>query len=121
MAGYVTQELPDDIQQSVLELFNVARSTGKIKKGTNEVTKAIERGTAKFVIIAGDVNPPEIVMHLAPLSEEKGIPYAFIKDKKSVGSVIGVKVGCSAAAIIEAGEGKNNLKALKEKIKPSKK
>ena len=121
MASYVTFELPDDMQQKILELFDIARNTGKIKKGANEVTKAIERGTAKIVIIAGDVEPPEIVMHLGPLCEEKGITYAFIKSKKQVGSVIGVGVSCSSAAVLEAGEGTNVLKDLKEKIKKHKK
>jgi large subunit ribosomal protein L7Ae len=120
MAGYVTFELPDDVQQKILEIFDLARNTGKIKKGTNETTKAIEKGTAQLVIIAGDVSPPEIVMHLGPLCEEKGIPYAFIKNKTQIGTVIGVGVPCSAAAIIDAGEGKNALKEIKEKIKKTK-
>ena len=40
------------------DIYNIvekARNTGKIEKGTNEVTKAIERGTAKLVVWAGDV------------------------------------------------------------------
>ena len=121
MAEYTTFEVPDEVQQKILELFDIARNTGKIKKGTNETTKIIEKGTAKLVIIASDVNPPEIVMHLGPLCEEKGIPYVFIKSKKQIGSVIGVNVSCSAAVIIDAGEGKNTLKELKAKIKTYKK
>ena len=31
------------------QIVEKAKRTGKIEKGTNEVTKAIERGTAKFV------------------------------------------------------------------------
>ena len=116
MVGYITFETPDDVQQKILELFDMSRNTGKVKKGTNEATKAIERGTAKFVIIAGDVSPAEIVMHLGPLCEEKGVPYSFISTKKQVGSVVGIKVGCSAAVILDAGEGKNALKDLKEKL-----
>ena len=117
MANYVSFNVPDDIQQKVLELFDVARNSGKIKKGTNEVTKAIEKGTAKIVMIASNVAPPEIVMHLGPLCDEKQIVYAFITDKKSIGSVVGVKVGCSAAAIIDAGEGKNLLKTVIDSLK----
>lgn len=116
MANYVTFEVPDDIQYKIIELFDVARSTGKIKKGTNEATKAIERGTAKLVIIAADVNPPEIVMHLPMLCEEKGIAYAFLKDKKSVGKTAGIPISTAAAVILDAGEGKPLLKQLKEKI-----
>ncbi|MDD4353721.1 MAG: 50S ribosomal protein L7Ae [Candidatus Nanoarchaeia archaeon] len=121
MVNYVTIKLPDDIQRKALELFNVAKNSGKIKKGTNEVTKVIEKGTAKLVLIAGDVDPAEIVMHLGPLCNEKQISYIFINDKKSIGSVVGVNVGCSAAAIIDAGEGKNLLKEVVDLIKQFKK
>jgi len=121
MANYVTFNLPDDIQRKALELFSVAKSTGKIRKGTNEVTKVIEKGTAKLVIIAGDVTPPEIVMHLGPLCDEKQVSYLFIKEKKSIGSIVGVNVGCSAAAIIDAGEAKNLLKEVIDLIKQFKK
>jgi len=121
MVNYVTIKLPDDIQRKALELCNIAKNSGKIKKGTNEVTKVIEKGTAKLVLIAGDVNPPEIVMHLGPLCNEKQISYIFINDKKAIGSVVGVNVGCSAAAIVDAGEGKNLLKEVSDLIKQYKK
>ncbi len=117
MVVYETYKTPDDVQKRALELFDIARSTGKIKKGTNETTKVIERNNAKLVIIAKDVNPPEIVMHLPELCDEKSVPYAFIDTQEKVGIASGIKVGCSASAIIDAGEGKNNLKKLKEKIK----
>ena len=39
---------------SIYELIEKARKTGKVEKGTNEVTKAIERGTAKFVAYGSD-------------------------------------------------------------------
>ncbi len=38
-------EAPKEIVDKVLEAIEVAKATGKIKKGTNEVTKALERGT----------------------------------------------------------------------------
>ena len=115
--SYITFEVPDEIQQKALEILNIAKSSGKIKKGTNETTKAIERGIAKLVLIAGDVSPPEIVMHLAPLCDEKAINYIFIKEKKQIGSVLGINIGCSSAVILDAGEAKNLLIDLKEKLK----
>ena len=38
----------------ILEAVEIARTTGKLKKGANEATKAVERGTAKLVVIAAD-------------------------------------------------------------------
>ena len=121
MAGYMNFEVPNEVQQKALEVLNIAKTTGKIKKGANETTKAIEKGVAKFVLIAGDITPPEIVMHLGPLCAEKGVSYIFVSEKKQLGEVIGIKVGCSSAVIIEAGEAKNTLNDLKEKLKQIKK
>jgi len=57
----------------IYQIIEKVKKTGKIEKGTNEVTKAIERGTAKLVVYAGDVEPKEIVQHLPLLCKEKEI------------------------------------------------
>ena len=57
----------------IYQIIEKARKTGKIEKGTNEVTKAVERGTAKLVVYAGDVQPKEIIQHLPVLCKEKNI------------------------------------------------
>ena len=73
--SYVKFEVPKELAEKALEAVEIARDTGRIRKGTNETTKAVERGQAKLVIIAEDVDPEEIVAHLPPLCEEKEIPY----------------------------------------------
>ena len=84
-------------------LIEKARKTGKIDKGTNEVTKAIERGVAKAVFYAADVNPKEIVAHLAIISKEKNIPCIEVDSKQKLGVAVGIPVSTSAVAIIDAG------------------
>jgi len=74
-------EAPAELQSRALEAVEVARSTGTVKKGTNESTKTIERGMAKLVVISEDISPAEIVMHLPPLCDEKGIPYLYVKSQ----------------------------------------
>ena len=61
-------------EAKVLEAIEIARTSGKIRKGSNEATKAIEKGDAKLVVYAADVTPKEIVMHLPLLCKEKNIP-----------------------------------------------
>ena len=39
---------------TVYDIVEKAAKTGKIDKGINEVTKAIERGVAKFVVFASE-------------------------------------------------------------------
>ncbi|MEM4625313.1 MAG: ribosomal L7Ae/L30e/S12e/Gadd45 family protein [Candidatus Pacearchaeota archaeon] len=68
-----------------MDLYSIvekSRKTGKIERGTNEVTKAIERGTAKMVIAAKDVSPKEIISHLSILCKEKGIKYGEVDSKQ---------------------------------------
>ena len=83
-----------------------ARKEGKIEKGINEVTKAIERATAKLIVIAKDVNPKEITQHIPLLCKEKNIPYEEVDSMEKLGISAGIKVKCSAVAIIEMGEGR---------------
>src|SRR3989304_2014737 len=71
-------EISKEVLDKVYEAVEVARATGKIRKGTNETTKAIERGDAKLVVVAADVTPAEVVMHLPLLAKEKGIPCAKV-------------------------------------------
>lgn len=90
-----------------LEIIEVARSSGgKIRKGSNEVTKALEKGQAKFVVIAKDVSPPEIVMHLPVLAKEKGVPCAEVASKEELGAAAGLPVGTAAVAVVQEGEAK---------------
>lgn len=90
-----------------------ARKTGKIDKGTNEVTKAIERGVAKVVFYAADVSPREIVAHLAAIAEEKGIPCYEVDSKQKLGIAAGVPVSTSAVAVIKAGDAEKDMDRLK--------
>jgi len=98
----------------ILEVVEIARETGKIKKGINETTKAIERGLAQAVIVAEDVDPKEIVMHLPPLCEEKKVPLIKVPSKSELGRAAGIDVAASAVAIIDAGEAKKALQELTE-------
>ena len=114
---YVKFEVPDDLVEKVYEAVAKARETGKIKKGTNETTKACERGIAKLVIIAEDVDPPEIVAHLPVLCDEKKIPYVYVRSKKKLGEAAGIEVQAASAAILEPGEAEPLVREIIEKVK----
>ncbi len=99
-------------EKEVLEIIEAARETGKIRRGVNEVTKSIERGEAKLVVWAEDIDPPEIVMHLPVLCDEKKIAFAKVPTKVELGRAAGIDVGTSAVAVVDAGEAKKELAAL---------
>lgn len=90
-----------------------ARKTGKIEKGTNESTKAIERGTAKLVAYASDVEPKEIVQHLPLLCKEKGIKCVSVDSKQKLGIAAGIGVACSSVVVINSGDAEKDISALK--------
>jgi len=116
MANYVTFEVSEEIQNKALEAVEAARESGKIKKGSNEATKAIERGIAQLVLIGGDVEPAEIVMHLGPLCDEKKIPYLFISKQNDIGAACGLEVGSAAAAIVKSGKAKETIDNIAAQI-----
>jgi len=97
----------------VYVVIEKARRSGKIDKGTNEVTKAIERGVAKAVFYASDVDPKEIVAHLPIISKEKGIPCFEVDSKQKLGIAAGIPVSTSSIVVIEAGDAENDMAGLK--------
>lgn len=116
MPVYVDYDVPADLQERALEALEVARDTGTVRKGTNETTKAVERGNADLVLIAEDVSPEEIVMHLPELADEKGTPYVFVDAQDDLGHAAGLEVGSAAAAIVDAGDADDDVDDIETTI-----
>jgi large subunit ribosomal protein L7Ae len=115
---YQRFDMPEGLADDVLSALEVASETpGAIRKGTNETTKAIERGEALLVYIALDVDPPEIVAHLPLLCEEKKIPYCYVPSKKSIGRAVGIGIDAAGAAIVNAGEAGKKIEQLSARLR----
>jgi large subunit ribosomal protein L7Ae len=100
-----------------MDFYNVvetARKTGKIDKGTNEVTKAIELGVAKLVVFAKDVEPKEIISHLSNLCKDKGITCVEVDSKQKLGIAAGINVKASSVAIINSGDAEAEIAQIKK-------
>jgi len=109
---YVKFEVPKELADKAYQLVQVARDSGKVRKGTNESTKAVERAVAKLVLIAEDVDPPQVVAHLPILCEERKIPFLFVPSKLELGRAAGIDVGCAAVTVLDGGEGAKTLKEI---------
>jgi large subunit ribosomal protein L7Ae len=116
MPVYVDFDVPADLEEDALEALEIARDTGTVSKGTNEATKAVERGNAELVYIAEDVQPEEIVMHLPELADEKGIPFVFVAAQDDLGHAAGLEVGSAAAAILDAGDADGDVEDIASKV-----
>jgi large subunit ribosomal protein L7Ae len=113
---FVKFETPKEVSEATYEVLRQASRTGKVRKGTNETTKAVERGLAKLVVIAEDVQPPEVVAHLPMLCDERKIPFVFVPSKDQIGPAIGIDVPTAAAAVLESGEGQQILDQVTQEI-----
>jgi large subunit ribosomal protein L7Ae len=118
---YVKFEIPKEVADAAYEALQTANQTGQVRKGTNETTKAIERGQAKLVIIAEDVEPPEVVAHLPLLCEERKIPYIFVPSKEKIGTASGIDVPAASASITETGDATSLIKEISKRIEELKK
>ncbi|MGQ9507482.1 MAG: 50S ribosomal protein L7Ae [Candidatus Bathycorpusculaceae bacterium] len=109
---YVKIEVPKEIADAAYEALEIAAKTGIVRKGTNETTKAVERAQAKLVVIAEDVDPPEVVAHLPLLCEERKIPYIFVPSKEKIGNAIGIDVSAASACIVKEGDAAGLVKEI---------
>ena len=117
MSVFVKFETPKELSDKAYNLAEMARDGGKIKKGTNEVTKAVERGEAAVVIMAVDVEPPEILAHMPALCEERGVPYVYVPAKVELGNAIGLEKPTASIAIVDVGKGKALCDEIAEAVK----
>ncbi|MHC1585921.1 MAG: 50S ribosomal protein L7Ae [Candidatus Hecatellaceae archaeon] len=118
---YVRFEVPKELAEAAYEALRIAKDTGKVRRGTNETTKSVERGLAKLVLIAEDVDPPEVVAHLPLLCEERKVPYIYVPSKEKLGEAAGIEVRAASAAIIEPGEAKEMVEEIVKKLENLKK
>jgi len=109
---YVKYEAPKEIVDAAYEALQIASKSGVVRKGTNEATKAVERAQAKLIVIAEDVDPPEVIAHLPILCDERKIPYVFVPSKDKLGTAVGIDVPCASACIIKEGEATGLIKEI---------
>lgn len=112
MATYQEFDVSDSLAEKT---YNTVENAQNVRKGTNEVTKAIERNEADLVVIAGDVSPEEIVMHIPALADERDIPYTFVPDKEELGLAAGINVQTAAVAITTAGGSEDEVQDIVQK------
>jgi large subunit ribosomal protein L7Ae len=113
---YVRFDVPKELMERTYECIKLAAESGKVKRGVNESTKAVERGLAKFLVIAQDVDPQEIVAHLPLLADEKKVPYTYVDSKARLGQCAGIEVAASSVVIIDPGKAKPLMDEIIAKV-----
>ncbi len=114
--SYVEFKVAADVVAKTGEALQLAKQSGTIRKGANEVTKSVERGLATLVVIAEDVEPEEVVVHIPKLCSQKKIPYTYMPTKEELGKAAGMNVPCAAIAVENQGGAANAIKEVVSKI-----
>ena len=120
---------PETRKERKLRLKAVAESKAKDPKktvstkaplavvtGIQEVTRCVEKKTAKIVVIANNVDPIELVMWLPTLCKSQKVPYAIVKDKARLGDVIGQATATVVALKAVKSEDEKALKGLVKSV-----
>lgn len=80
--------------------------------GLQQVTRAIEKKSARLVVIANNVDPVELVLWMPNLCRANKIPYAIVKDKARLGDAINQKTATCVAFVDVNAEDEGAFKNL---------
>uniref|UniRef100_R4FMF8 Putative box h/aca snornp component n=1 Tax=Rhodnius prolixus TaxID=13249 RepID=R4FMF8_RHOPR len=79
------------------------------KSGLKLVQSSIRKGATGLVILAGDVTPVDVMIHLPAVCEDKDIPYCYVPSKEDIGTAMGVTRGVIAILIIDHSDIQENF------------
>ncbi|KAF7513072.1 hypothetical protein GJ744_011338 [Endocarpon pusillum] len=108
----------DQLAQLTLDLIQQASHYRQLKKGANEATKTLNRGTSEIVVLAADTSPLAILLHLPLLAEDKNVPYVYVPSKAALGRACGVSRAVIAASITtnESSDLTPQIRELRNKV-----
>lgn len=96
---------------------DVSKKPYAVKYGLNHVVGLIENKKADLVLIPNDVDPIELVIFIPALCRKMGVPYAIIKGKARLGTVVHKKTAAVLALTEVRSEDKTELSKLVQAIK----
>jgi large subunit ribosomal protein L7Ae len=96
---------------------DVSKKPYTVKYGLNHIVGLIENKKASLVLIPNDVDPIELVIFLPALCRKMGVPYAIIKGKARLGTVVHKKTAAALAITEVRSEDKTELAKLISAIK----
>lgn len=96
---------------------DVSKKPIVVKYGLNHIVGLVENKKASLVLIPNDVDPIELVVFLPALCRKMGVPYAIVKGKARLGTVVHKKTAAALALTEVRGEDKSDLSKLVSAIK----
>jgi len=96
---------------------DVSKKPYTVKYGLNHVVALIEAKKTALVLIPNDVDPIELVIFLPALCRKMGVPYAIVKGKARLGTVVHKKTAAALAITEVRSEDKSELSKLVSAVK----
>ncbi|KAK8237680.1 60S ribosomal protein L8 [Phyllosticta capitalensis] len=96
---------------------DVSKKPYAVKYGLNHVVGLIENKKASLVLIPNDVDPIELVIFLPALCRKMGVPYAIIKGKARLGTLVHKKTAAVVALTETRAEDKAEFSKVVSAIK----
>ncbi|CZT24009.1 probable ribosomal protein L7a.e.B, cytosolic [Ramularia collo-cygni] len=96
---------------------DVSKKPYTVKYGLNHVVALIEAKKTQLVLIPNDVDPIELVIFLPALCRKMGVPYAIVKGKARLGTVVHKKTAAALAITEVRAEDKTELSKLVQAVK----
>ncbi|KAK9495737.1 50S ribosomal protein L30e-like protein [Lipomyces doorenjongii] len=88
-----------------------------VKYGLNHVVGLLENKKVQLLLIADDVDPIELVIFLPALARKMGVPYAIVKGKARLGTLVHKKIASVVAVTEVRSQDKAELATLISAIK----
>ncbi|KAF2765859.1 L30e-like protein [Teratosphaeria nubilosa] len=96
---------------------DVSKKPYTVKYGLNHVVALIEAKKTSLVLIPNDVDPIELVIFLPALCRKMGVPYAIVKGKARLGTVVHKKTAAALALTEVRSEDKSELSKVVQAVK----
>jgi len=96
---------------------DVSKKPYTVKYGLNHVVGLVENKKASLVLIPNDVDPIELVVFLPALCKKMGVPYAIVKGKARLGTVVHQKTAAVLALTEVRSEDKSEFSKLVSAVK----
>ncbi|KAL8416273.1 hypothetical protein RB596_006726 [Gaeumannomyces avenae] len=112
----------DKVQKKVLKTVKKATKKSALLRGVKEVNKALRKAPSKtasttevpgVVVIAGDISPAEVIMHLPIYCEERNVPYIFVPSRAELGAAAKTKRPTSVVMLVAQGRKRDGVKGKK--------
>ncbi|KAI9689300.1 MAG: RNA binding protein snu13 [Bathelium mastoideum] len=106
------------LSQEILDVVQQAQNYRQLTKGIKEAAKTLNRGTSELIVIAADVSPPDIILRLPLLCEEKNVPYVYVGSQMALRRTAGASHRPVAVSITtnESSDLMSQIRSLRDKV-----